>query len=311
VIHHGRVDLHEEVRWIAARTNHRGLTGSLGEGLVGVDVFIGVSAPDLLTQADIEAMAPGAIVSAGANPVSGFEPEIAAMDAAVVATGRSDLANQINNVLASRWVFRGLLDAHSHRVTDDMLLAAAPARSAVGTPEELNATYIVPSVVNPTVTTEDARAVQAAAVRAPHRDRRPTATGGPCAAPGRSALHTSPKETTNEDRGPRPAAERHCRRARPGAAPGPVSRNRSPRQGRGPGRRIRRPRHRPLRHPCHLRTRGIPNLNENLPRAIVVIDAEDRVRTFLPELDEPVHEGLLTIEKVDVVRYAPNAVEHP
>lgn len=120
MIHHGRVDLHEEVRWIAARTNHRGLTGSLGEALVGVDVFIGVSAPDLLTQADIEAMAPGAIVSAGANPVSGFEPEIAAMDAAVVATGRSDLANQINNVLAFRWVSRGLLDAHSHRVTDDI-----------------------------------------------------------------------------------------------------------------------------------------------------------------------------------------------
>jgi malate dehydrogenase (oxaloacetate-decarboxylating) len=143
--------------------NPRRVEGSLQAALVGADVFIGVSAPNLLTERDVAAMAPGAVVFAMANPVPEIEPEIASRHAAVVATGRSDFANQINNVLAFPGVFRGLIDARSNRVTEAMLLAAAEALAAVVTPDELNATYIVPSVFNPEVAPTVARAVQEAA----------------------------------------------------------------------------------------------------------------------------------------------------
>ena len=165
ILHTGRQDLHDEIRWIAEQTNPRGLTGSVSDAMIGADVFIGVSAADLLTEADVAAMAPKAVVFAMANPVPEIAPEIAARHAAVVATGRSDFANQINNVLAFPGVFRGLLDAHSTRVTDEMLLAAATALAHVVTREELNATYIVPSVFHPDVTPAVARAVQTVAER--------------------------------------------------------------------------------------------------------------------------------------------------
>ena len=165
ILHTGRQDLHDEIRWIAEQTNPRGLTGSVSDAMIGADVFIGVSAADLLTEADVAAMAPKAVVFAMANPVPEIAPEIAARHAAVVATGRSDFANQINNVLAFPGVFRGLLDAHSTRVTDQMLLAAATALAHVVTREELNATYIVPSVFHPDVTPAVARAVQTVAER--------------------------------------------------------------------------------------------------------------------------------------------------
>ncbi len=163
VLHPGCVGLPPVQRELAETTNPRRIEGSLKAALVGADVFIGVSAPNLLDEADIAAMAPGAIVFAMANPVPEIEPEVAARHAAVVATGRSDFANQINNVLAFPGVFRGLIDARSNRVTDRMLLAAAEALADVVTPEELNATYIIPSVFNPEVTPAVARAVQEAA----------------------------------------------------------------------------------------------------------------------------------------------------
>jgi malate dehydrogenase (oxaloacetate-decarboxylating) len=159
-IHTGRADLHAEMRWIAEQTNPRGLTCSLGEAMVGADVFIGVSAANLLSEDDVAAMAPGSIVFAMANPDPEIEPEIASRHAAVVATGRSDFANQINNVLAFPGVFRGLLDAHSRTVNDEMLLAAARALAGVVSPAELNATYIVPSVFHHDVTPAVARAVR-------------------------------------------------------------------------------------------------------------------------------------------------------
>jgi malate dehydrogenase (oxaloacetate-decarboxylating) len=159
-IHTGRADLHAEMRWIAEQTNPRGLTCSLGEAMVGADVFIGVSAANLLSEDDVAAMAPGSIVFAMANPDPEIEPEIASRYAAVVATGRSDFANQINNVLAFPGVFRGLLDAHSRTVNDEMLLAAARALAGVVAPAELNATYIVPSVFHHDVTPAVARAVR-------------------------------------------------------------------------------------------------------------------------------------------------------
>src|SRR5690606_7658935 len=127
VIHRDRADLHGSAEWFVANTNPRGVTGTLRDGLAGADVFIGVSGPNILTGADIATMAPGAVVFALANPDPEVDPVEAAEHATVVATGRSDYPNQINNVLAFPGVFRGLLDAQSRSVTDEMLLAAARA----------------------------------------------------------------------------------------------------------------------------------------------------------------------------------------
>jgi malate dehydrogenase (oxaloacetate-decarboxylating) len=163
VVHTDRPDLHPSLVWTAEHTNPRGATGTLRQALAGADVFIGLSAPDILTGDDIATMAPDSIVFAMANPRPEVDPDDAAQHAAIVGTGRSDFANQINNVLAFPGVFRGLLDAHSHKVTTDLLLAAAHALADVVGEDELNPTYIVPSVFNPEVTTRVAAAVLEAA----------------------------------------------------------------------------------------------------------------------------------------------------
>ena len=162
VIHAGRPGLAPELVSVAERTNGTGVTGDLRGALAGADVFVGVSAPNLLSGADIATMAEGAVVLALANPVPEVDPLVAAEHAAVVATGRSDFPNQINNVLAFPGVFRGLLDAQSHSITLGMLIAAARALAAVVRPEELNASYIVPSVFHPDVASTVAAAVSAA-----------------------------------------------------------------------------------------------------------------------------------------------------
>jgi malate dehydrogenase (oxaloacetate-decarboxylating) len=168
VVHSARPDLqaggHESLRWVAEQTNQRGLTGTLREALVGADVFIGVSAPSILDGADIATMAPDAIVFAMANPEPEVDPIEAAQHAAVVATGRSDFANQINNVLVFPGVFRGLLDAASTSIDLDVMLAAAKALSEVVHPDELNPAYIIPSVFHPDVSKVVATAVKAAAL---------------------------------------------------------------------------------------------------------------------------------------------------
>ncbi len=161
-----RVGLDDDLRWIAEHTNPRGYTGTLRGALAGADVFIGVSAPNLLTGADIATMAQGSIVFALANPEPEVDPVAAAEHAAVVATGRSDFSNQINNVLAFPGVFRGLLDAVSRTITTEMLLAAARALAGVVSDEELNAFFVVPSVFNPDVATSVASAVREAALGA-------------------------------------------------------------------------------------------------------------------------------------------------
>jgi malate dehydrogenase (oxaloacetate-decarboxylating) len=163
VIRADREGLDESLFWTASMTNPRGITGSIPDALRDADVFIGVSAPDVITGEDVATMASDAIVFALANPRPEVDPDDAAQYAAVVGTGRSDFANQINNVLAFPGVFRGLLDAQSHRITSRMLLAAAYALASVVTDEELNPTYIVPSVFNPEVTTVVAAAVTKAA----------------------------------------------------------------------------------------------------------------------------------------------------
>ncbi|MDT2005891.1 NAD-dependent malic enzyme [Rhodococcus opacus] len=146
--------------WIADNTNPEARSGSLRDALVGADVFIGVSAPDILTGDDIAKMRPDSIVFALANPVPEVDPVAAGQHAAVVATGRSDFPNQINNVLAFPGVFRGLLDAHAVEITDDMLIAAARAISDSVSASELNPTYIVPSVFDAAVAPAVAAAVR-------------------------------------------------------------------------------------------------------------------------------------------------------
>jgi malate dehydrogenase (oxaloacetate-decarboxylating) len=162
LIHLDREGLAPELVTIAERTNAEGRSGALRDALAGSDVFIGVSAPNILTGADIATMAEGSIVFALANPVPEVDPVAASAHAAVVASGRSDLPNQINNVLAFPGVFRGLLDAASHSITIGMLIAAAQALAAVVTPDELNAAYIVPSVFHPDVANTVAAAVSKA-----------------------------------------------------------------------------------------------------------------------------------------------------
>ena len=168
VVHAGREDLVDAapdsaLRWIADNTNPEGLTGTLKEAVRGADVFIGVSAPNVLDGADVAAMADGAIVFALANPDPEVDPAIARQTAAVVATGRSDFPNQINNVLVFPGVFRGLLDAQSRTVNTEMMLAAAKALADVVTEDELNPNYIIPSVFNDKVAGAVAGAVREAA----------------------------------------------------------------------------------------------------------------------------------------------------
>jgi malate dehydrogenase (oxaloacetate-decarboxylating) len=160
VIHRGRDRLHGAAEWFIKNTNPRGVTGTLRDALAGADVFIGVSGPNILTGDDIATMADGAIVFALANPDPEVDPIAAAEHAAVVATGRSDYPNQINNVLAFPGVFRGLLDAHSKTVTSEMLLAAARALANTVSDEELNPAYIMPSVFHPGVSETVAAAVR-------------------------------------------------------------------------------------------------------------------------------------------------------
>ncbi|MFD9939412.1 NAD-dependent malic enzyme [Nonomuraea sp. NPDC059023] len=162
-VHKGREDLDESLRWIAEHTNAEGYSGDLRGAVKGADVFVGVSAPGILNGDDIATMADDAVVFALANPEPEVQPDDAREHAAVVATGRSDYPNQINNVLAFPGVFRGLLDAQAGGVTQEMLLAAAGALAAVVTPEELGPNYIVPSVFHPDVATAVAAAVRESA----------------------------------------------------------------------------------------------------------------------------------------------------
>jgi malate dehydrogenase (oxaloacetate-decarboxylating) len=163
VIHRGRTDLDHSLQWIADNTNRLSVEGSLKEALHGADVFVGVSAPNIVTEAEVEAMADKAIVFALANPEPEIDPAIARRYAAVVATGRSDYPNQINNVLAFPGVFRGLLDASATTIDDSMLVAAAHAIASTVHSDELNANYIIPSVFHEEVHKAVAAAVRGAA----------------------------------------------------------------------------------------------------------------------------------------------------
>ncbi|MBP2474527.1 malate dehydrogenase (oxaloacetate-decarboxylating) [Crossiella equi] len=161
VISKGREALNPVKVELAELTNPRGVTGSLDDALAGADVFIGLSSSQV-GLAQIRTMAPDSIVFALSNPDPEIHPELAAQHAAVVATGRSDFPNQINNVLAFPGVFRGALDSGARRITENMKLAAAEAIFQVAA-EDLAVDRIVPSALDPRVAVEVAAAVAEAA----------------------------------------------------------------------------------------------------------------------------------------------------
>jgi len=158
-------ELNESKAWLAQHTNPRKLRGRLEDALSGANVFIGVSGPGRLHAKQLKRMAAKPIVFALANPTPEIMPEEAARVAFIVATGRSDYPNQINNVLAFPGIFRGALNVRARRITEDMKLAAARAIAGCIGPRELSPEYIVPSVFNREVVQRVAEAVQRAAVR--------------------------------------------------------------------------------------------------------------------------------------------------
>jgi malate dehydrogenase (oxaloacetate-decarboxylating) len=160
VIHNDMKSDDSMQQWFINNSNPTNFTGTISEAMNGADIFIGVSAPNVLTEADVASMAKGAIVFALANPDPEIDPVIARKYATVVATGRSDQPNQINNVLAFPGIFRGLLDANAHKISDKMLLAAAAAIADCVSPEQLNTSFIVPSVFDPNVVKAVAAAVK-------------------------------------------------------------------------------------------------------------------------------------------------------
>ncbi|RZS32752.1 malate dehydrogenase (oxaloacetate-decarboxylating) [Herbihabitans rhizosphaerae] len=161
IIHTGRENLNPIKTELAAQTNKAGLRGGLPEALAGADVFLGLSASTVPEEV-VATMADDAIVFALSNPDPEIHPDVAGKYAAIVATGRSDFPNQINNVLAFPGIFRGALDVGARQITDNMKLAAAEAIAAVAT-DELAADHIVPSALDPRVAPEVAEAVARAA----------------------------------------------------------------------------------------------------------------------------------------------------
>jgi malate dehydrogenase (oxaloacetate-decarboxylating) len=155
-----RDELDVSKRWMAEHTNRTGRTGSLRDAIRGADVFIGVSGPGVLDPEDLTTMASDPIVFALANPDPEVDPVAAREHAAVVATGRSDYPNQINNVLAFPGIFRGALDARATAITEGMKVAAARALADVVAPDQLRPTYIVPSPFNEKVAHVVAEAVR-------------------------------------------------------------------------------------------------------------------------------------------------------
>ena len=163
-VYQGRPDSDSTSQWMMQHTNGDKIANTLGEGLVGADVFIGVSAPNLVSESDVSTMADGAIVFALANPDPEIDPQLAVQHATVVATGRSDYPNQINNVLAFPGIFRGLLDSGVSQITESMLIAAAGAIARCVQDDQLNSSYIVPSVFDSNVAASVARAIVECAV---------------------------------------------------------------------------------------------------------------------------------------------------
>ncbi len=159
IVHEGREDLNPAKRWFAENTNPEGRTGDLSEAVRGADLFLGLSAPNVLTVEDLKTMNEDPIIFAMANPDPEIRPEVAMGHARIIATGRSDYPNQINNVLCFPGIFRGALDVRAREIDEEMKLAAAHAMAEVIPEEELSEDYIIPSVFDERVAPAVAEAV--------------------------------------------------------------------------------------------------------------------------------------------------------
>jgi len=163
-IHKGRTNLNYMKQWFAENTNPAGFTGTVKQALEGADLFLGLSGPGVIEPEDLAKMNKDAIVFAMANPTPEVMPEEAAPYVRIMATGRSDYPNQINNVLCFPGIFRGALDCLATDINDEMTLAAAAAIAGAIPPEELAEDYIIPGVFDRRVATAVAAAVVKAAI---------------------------------------------------------------------------------------------------------------------------------------------------
>jgi malate dehydrogenase (oxaloacetate-decarboxylating) len=159
IVYEGREGLNEAKQWFAEHTNPEGRTGDLSDAVRGADLFLGLSAPGVLTVEHLESMNEDPIVFAMANPDPEIRPEEAFGHARIIATGRSDYPNQINNVLCFPGIFRGALDVRAREISEEMKLAAAEAIAAVIPEEEIAEDYIIPSVFDERVAPTVAEAV--------------------------------------------------------------------------------------------------------------------------------------------------------
>ena len=165
LLYEGRANMNEAQQKMAAITNKRKLSGTLADAMKSADIFIGVSAPNVVTKDMVRSMADKAIVFPMANPTPEIMPEAAKEAGAyIVGTGRSDYPNQINNVLAFPWIFRGALNVRASDINEEMKVAAAKAIASLISDEELNEEYIIPSALNKRVAQEIAKEVAQAAI---------------------------------------------------------------------------------------------------------------------------------------------------
>ncbi len=162
-IHPGRSELNHAKEWLAANTNTERIAGSVSDAMAGADVFLGLSGPGLITRDDVETMAERPIVFAMANPDPEILPDAIGDIAAVVATGRSDYPNQINNVLAFPGIFRGAFDAGATDITENMKIAAAEAIAAGVSSDDLSPDLVIPTAFDRSVVPAVAKAVATAA----------------------------------------------------------------------------------------------------------------------------------------------------
>ncbi len=163
-LYHGRTENMNWIKhWFAENTNPEKQRGTIREVLQGADVFFGLSVPKVIDLQDVQRMASDPIIFAMANPIPEIMPELVAGHVAVMATGRSDYPNQINNVLCFPGIFRGAINCRASQINESMKLAAAQAIAGIIAPHELHADYIVPSVFDRRVSEAVASAVEAAA----------------------------------------------------------------------------------------------------------------------------------------------------
>jgi malate dehydrogenase (oxaloacetate-decarboxylating) len=166
IIHKGRTEgMNFMKEWFADHTNLEGVSGSVSDAMEGADLFLGVAGPNMITVDDVKKMGRDPIVFAMANPDPEIRPELALPHVAVMATGRSDFPNQINNVLCFPGLFRGVFDVRAREINEEMKLAAAEAIAGAVHKSELSAEYIIPSVFHATVFKNVAKEVAAAAIR--------------------------------------------------------------------------------------------------------------------------------------------------